>query len=314
MPVTQDEMTEYALFINKVVTDFGCLERPAGLIWHYTDGQALINIIISRSLRYTQMAALNDKNELRFATKLYREAIERLKRSYASGTEEHSFLQFVLRELDEDSENSHGDSVAYVCCFSGNEDELTQWERYGRKGQQFNWGYAIGFDHRDFAGGHPTALFKVIYDREKQEAAAERLARATLDFYLKGLSGYRLKDQIEWRQSFFQYWDGAIYPLAAAVKETHWNPENEYRIYFDGRAAVGEDFGFIQRNTMLSRYAILGHAEQQDGRPAPLPIREIMIGPGNHPGFTKQNLGLLLMQQGYSGIAIRSSDIDLQNP
>ena len=313
MPVTLDESTEWLNFINKLATDFGCLERPAGLIWHYTDGEAMINIIKSRSLRATQIAALNDKNELRFATSLYRSAVERLQQNYASGTEEHTFLQFVIREISEDSEDLHGDSVAYVCCFSGHEDELTQWERYGRKGKQFNWGYAIGFDQQ-IVGGNQTALFKVIYDREKQEAAAERLARATLDFYLKGLSGNRLEDPVEWRRSFFEYWDGAIYPLAAAIKETHWTPENEYRVYFDGRTAVGDDYGFIQRNMMLSRYAILALPKQQDGRPAPLPIRQIMTGPGNRPAFTKQNLELLLMQQGYSGIAIRSSDINLQNP
>ena len=261
---------------------------------------------------WREAAALNDKNETRFATKLYREAIERLQQGYASETEEHTLLQFILQEIAEDSENLHGDSVAYVSCFSGHEDELTQWERYGRKSQQFNWGYAIGFDQH-LVGG-TTVLFKAIYDPEKQNAAAERLARATLDFYVKGLSGDRLKDRIEWRRSFFQYWDGAIYPTAAAVKETHWIPENEYRVYFDGRTAVGEDFGFSQRNTMLSRYAILALLKQDDGRPAPLPIRQIMTGPGNHPAFTRQNLELLLIQQGYSGITIRSSGIDLQNP
>jgi Protein of unknown function (DUF2971) len=311
MPVTQSEISKYQAFVARVANDFGCLEKPKGLMWHYTDGEGLLGIIRSRSLRATQVAALNDKNETLFASSLFRKALERLK-SNELDAESTTFLRYVLSQFNEDDDApNHGGSLAYVCCFSGHEDELTQWERYGRQGQHFNWGYAVGFDGT--LTGPLTALFKVIYDRKKQETAAEILAQATLDFYREGLVGDRVHNVDEWRQAFFTAWDLMIYPLAAAVKEAHWDRENEYRIYCDGRTVPADAFGFMQRNTMLSRYVSL-HMPLEGETRAPLPIREIMIGPGNIVSFTKLNLELFLSQQEYPNITIRHSTVKLQNP
>jgi hypothetical protein len=64
---------------------------------------------------------------------------------------------------------------------------------------------------------------------------------------------------------------------------------------------------------MLSRYVALQMPLEGETR-APLPIREIMIGPGNIVSFTKLNLELFLRQQGYPNITIRHSTVKLQNP
>jgi len=64
---------------------------------------------------------------------------------------------------------------------------------------------------------------------------------------------------------------------------------------------------------MLSRYIVFTVARQEDGLPAPLPIKEIMIGPGSQQAFTKLNLQLLLEQQGYSNVLVCNSPVELQN-
>jgi hypothetical protein len=313
MPVTKEEIEEYKAFAKKVATDFGCLEPPPDLIWHYTDGDGLLAILKSGCLHATQIAALNDKNETRFGSMLYRKAIENLLEERGSEPEEQPFLAYVLEQLVEESDTAtHGASNAYVSCFSGHRDELTQWERYGRKHQQLNWGYALGFDRH--LTGAAAILFKVIYSHEKQEQAAAILAKATLDFYLKGLSEERRSDCGEWRSAFFYTFDGFIYPFASTVKEACWSREDEYRIYSDGRLSTLEDLGFKQRHSMLSRYLKLKPPVGQDGKAQPLPIREIMIGPGNHPEFTKLNLTFLLQQLGYGPVEISHSDIHLWNP
>ena len=313
MPVSTDEMMSYAKFVQDAAAQFGCLEKPRDLIWHYTDGPGLIGILTSGSLHGTQIAALNDKNEAILATKLYRHAIEELLKDVSDDQVSASFLAWVLEAIADNPDNPvHGAGFAYVCCFSTDRDELTQWERYGRKGRSQNWGYAIAFD--EHLPGVNSILFKVIYSRTRQEAAAKYLAHATLNFYLEGLAGERLQDPSKWREEFFEVWDGLIYPLAGAVKNSHWKRENEYRIYFDGRGADLHSFGFRQRDSMLSRYFILKPPLQKGGRPGLLPIREIMIGPGNHAAFTKLNLELLLRQKGYSNIPITYSRVELQNP
>jgi hypothetical protein len=312
MPPTEIEIAEYDKFAQDMAEQFGCTEKPKDLIWHYTDGAGLLGILQSGSLHGTQIAALNDKNEAVLATSLYRQAITSLLQT-VTAAEESSFLEWVLWAIEDNPEDpAHGSGLAYVCCFSGDRDELTQWERYGRKGKAHNWGYAIGFDEQ--LPGQGSTLFKVIYSRAKQEAAAEAVAEATLVYYLKGLKENPLRIPEQWREEFFPVWDGTIYPLAAAVKDAHWVRENEYRIYFNGRGADLRAFGFKQRDAMLSRHYILRPPLRENGKPGLLPIREIMIGPGNHPAFTKLNLQLLLRQLEYLEIPITHSSISLQNP
>jgi hypothetical protein len=311
MPPTKVEVAEYAKFAEGIAEQFGCTEKPSGLIWHYTDGAGLLGILQNGSLHGTQIAALNDKNEAILATELYRQAIFSLLNTVTE-PEQSSFLKWVLGAIEDNPDDPvHGSGFAYVCCFSADRDELTQWERYGRKGSAHNWGYAIAFDEQ--LPGQGSILFKVIYSREKQETAAAAVAQATLSYYLKGLTGDRRQSPERWREEFFPIWDGIMYPLVAAVKDSHWARENEYRIYFNGREANLHSFGFKQRDSMLSRYYKLT-ALNADGKPGLLPIREIMIGPGNHTAFTKLNLQLLLRQLEYPEIPITHSGISLQNP
>jgi hypothetical protein len=312
MPPTDIEIAEYVKFAQSIAEQFGCTEKPNGLIWHYTDGSGLLGILESCTLHGTQIAALNDKNEAVLGTELYRQAIRDLART-ATDEAHASFLNSVLDITEDNPDNpAHGSSVSYVCCLSANRDELTQWERYGRKGAAHNWGYAIAFDHQ--LPGHKSILFKVLYSRERQEAAAKAVAQATLDYFLKGLIAEPQRNPSQWGQDFFTIWDLCIYPLAGAIKDAHWEKENEYRIYFDGWGAPLDDFGFKQRDSMLSRYFILRTTFQENGKRGLLPIREIMIGPGNHPAFTRVNIELLLKKLGYPEIPITHSSIGLQNP
>jgi hypothetical protein len=86
----------------------------------------------------------------------------------------------------------------FVTCFNGEEDDLTQWDRYGKKN-----GYAIGFYARGFWREPTSWLYKVIYDKARQEKASKELAEATLTFFLWGLHDERLQDPEKWGEEFF---------------------------------------------------------------------------------------------------------------
>ena len=79
--------------------------------------------------------------------------------------------------------NSHVISKFFVTCFSGEEDDLTQWDRYGQSEWLRNRVLCSGATAR----AHQHALFRVVYDALKHEAAAKQLADATVRFYLEGL-------------------------------------------------------------------------------------------------------------------------------
>jgi hypothetical protein len=86
-----------------------------------------------------------------------------------------------------------------VACFSGDEDELTQWDRYSKPN-----GYAVGFYARGLVREATSQIYRVVYDPEKQLTAAKKIAAATLDFYREGLTGERLENPGEWAKLFFQ--------------------------------------------------------------------------------------------------------------
>ena len=63
-PITPDEERDY----NQAIT--ALLPKPrqiSGLLWHYTSGQALIDILKDKSLWATHISCLNDSSEFRHA-------------------------------------------------------------------------------------------------------------------------------------------------------------------------------------------------------------------------------------------------------
>ncbi len=49
-------------------------------------------------------------------------------------------------------------------------------------------GYAIGFKAGGLLREGNSRLYRVVYDRDKQLLATKKIAEATLDFYMKGLT------------------------------------------------------------------------------------------------------------------------------
>lgn len=188
------------------------------------------------------------------------------------------------------------------------EDDLAQWTRYGKKN-----GYAIGFYARGLNRNPTSKLFKVAYDREAQERASEKLANATLDFFVEGLHGERLQAPEKWAELFFAAWDEWIYRLAPLAKDPVWRAENEFRLVHELTLADVSEVRFQQRETMLSRYIPLTTPSWVKRRVPLLPIAKITIGPGNHPAFTSVSVGLLLEQMGYAAVPIEITKVPFQN-
>jgi hypothetical protein len=156
--------------------DAGIRVKPDQIVWHYTDGNGLLGILQSSKLYATQVSALNDSKETKHATELFAPAIKETLQKHSSNPDLSAFVDAVLHFADA-GEDSRLTSKFFVTCISGEEDDLTQWDRYG-KGN----GYAIGFRglHRE----PNSTLFKVVYETDKHQNAVKQLAEATVDFYL----------------------------------------------------------------------------------------------------------------------------------
>jgi hypothetical protein len=311
MPVTAQENEQYRAFVSEKAQELGCFNfKPDDIVWHYTNGEGLLGILQSSSIYATQVASLNDKNETKYATDLFKASLRELIEQNKDNGIAMGFLQKVLEFVKEDPDSpTHGSSKFYVTCFSGEEDELTQWDRYGRPNA-----YAIGFYARGLWREPNSQLYKVVYDRASHEKACKDLAQATLKFYLEGMNSERQKEPEKWAEEFFLAWDEWIYKLAPLAKDFKWKAENEFRLVHELKSSEFRDVRFKQRTTMLARYLPLSTPNWVKRRTPLLPIAKVIVGPGNHVSFTKISVALLLEQMGYFNVPVLETKVSLQWP
>ena len=172
--------------MNGVATEMGAFDFSGeNIVWHYTNGQGLLGILQSSTIYATQVASLNDTTETKYATDLYKQVIGELIKENAEDSETVAFLTRVLEFVKEEPASpTHDTSKLFVACFSGDEDELTQWDRYSKPN-----GYAIGLTARGLFREPGSQIYHVVYDCDKQLAAAKIIAQATLDFLSRRLNG-----------------------------------------------------------------------------------------------------------------------------
>jgi hypothetical protein len=307
VPVTVEEGIKYREFVSRVARENGCFDfQPDQVIWHYTDGAGLLGILESSRLHATQVSALNDARETRHASELFIQAVRHLIEERANEPDVVTFLN-ILIDLSEENLEAHVRSKFFVICFSGEENDLTQWTRYGNESDS----YAIGFYARGLNREPNSQLYRVIYDDQQQRNAARELAQATVQFYLEGLKGDRLENPEQWTRDFLTAWDDWVYKLAPLAKASTWRAENEYRVVHELKMAEFPLVRFKAKSRMIGRYIALDTPTWLPRRASVLPIAKIWIGPGSHQQASRVSIGLL-DQMGYSGVSLETSAIPLQ--
>jgi hypothetical protein len=309
MPVTVEENNKYRDFCSRIARENGCFDfQPDQIVWHYTDSAGLLGILQSSKLYATQVSGLNDAKETRHAADIFAKALKQLTTNRSAETEVVAFLNSIV-QFSKENEDSHSISKFFVTCFSGEEDDLTQWDRYGKQN-----GYAIGFYARGLQREATSTLFRVVYDNEKHERAAKEIAEATVEFYFEGLNEQRSKQPEQWGKDFLTAWDEWVYRLAPLAKAAKWKAENEYRIVHELKVSEFPLVRFAPKATMIARYIALDTPSWVKRRTPLLPIAKIFVGPGNNYALTRVSIALLLEQMGYPPVPIEPTTCSLTRP
>ena len=109
----------------------------SGLVWHYTDGAALMNILAKNELWASSAGFMNDTNELLSGSILLRNYFEEQRAVLAEDVMEG--LEKYIPEVKERTRHS------FVLSASSDGDSLTMWRYYGRDQVSF----AIGLDRSE---------------------------------------------------------------------------------------------------------------------------------------------------------------------
>jgi hypothetical protein len=252
------------------------------------------------------VSCLNDSTEIRYASKLLKDAFFSLQQEGSRASpEENALNERLIKALSEEPENpSHAPSAWFVTCFSGQRDDLTQWCHYSG-GEN---GYAIGFLAKGFFG-RGSLVVRVNYDEKEQRAAAAEIAKATFRFFREGIENKRAPSLETWTEEFLAHWAKVIGQLAPMVKNHAFKAENEVRIVHELQVNEMSQLRFRQKATLMSRHLPLVFPWAVSHT---LPIVEVIVGPSRHKQITRISVDTLLRQKGYNNVPVSVSQSPYQ--
>lgn len=240
--------------------------KEKGLLYHYTDYQALDGIVGKAQLRLNNLLNMNDAAEMRFFIGgLSTAVMERLQKDGA-----HEALKAVKKLFREEIKKEFYYS-AYAACFSKNRDDAAQWERYGNHGR----GVCIAFSRESL-----QKLAVGVVSLEEVYYQADMRSHKLVDtFYklVKDASG-DLKENPRIMECLEEAWIAS-----AAFKHPSFASEKEMRLvaspfskkYFDVKPCYHISTERIKKYYPLDLRKMCEYAEcsLEDA------IHEIMIGP-----------------------------------
>ncbi|MEW1856929.1 DUF2971 domain-containing protein [Pseudarthrobacter oxydans] len=283
--------------------------EPGDLVWHYTNGPALKNILTNHELWAGNTAFMNDTGERRLADQYLRDAKKRMGDVFPPALD--SYLDHVGDWYDNlrFTGPNAPDGTRYLLSASRSGDSLTMWRGYAGTDEV---SYAVGLDRRQCLkvlapasldvrrvgrSNEVKGWFDVSYDPQRAKKRARVAVREILDTYSIA-SGNRDSGDAE----VFKKIEDVTEELRDETKHEGFRHEEESRI-------------IVKAEQQLARYrpgklgmipyvAITG----SDGSAGPLvhianklPIREIFISPGRDRFYAARSLNFLLENCGYGG-------------
>ncbi len=310
MAIPNEEISRYQAFIVDLAKEMGSLNfAPDTMLWHYTNGSALISILDSMTIYSTQISCLNDSTELRYGSTLFQEALRDLRAATSNDEIAERLLDGAISYFKEDPNlPAQAASFHFVTCFSEEKDDLSQWRAYGG-GEN---GYAIGFRAADLFGVPNSMLVRVNYDTDLHRALAMKAAVEMVRFCKEGIQKYAPTEVIQLVQESIESWEKQIVIIDPLVKNPGFFKEKECRITKGYAAADLQGLRFIARNAMISRHLPLQPPGRERSEPYRLPIAEVMVGPSRHLAISRNGVATLLGQKGYPTGVVSTSKIPFQ--
>jgi len=307
------------------LTTYG--DKPE-ILYHYTDIRGLLGILETNSIWATNIFYLNDAAEYEYPVELMNKEIEKRieecekclgdlpipDRGVMDITKEQTqkrkkekekkYFYKVLKSIIKDIKHYH----IYICSFSKNNDQLSQWRGYCPNGN----GFSIGFKTLDLEkqmNKHGFKLVKCVYDKDDQK----RILKDELDKWsfsriqsdikkykrsqklekLEGLGGLNSND----RASLLAILDaaGSMINNIPKIKHPSFIEEIEWRFYYHFNVENINKIKFREGRSMIVPYYDIPLKDET----AEIKISDIKVGPTPHPELSMRSVEELLKSKGY---------------
>jgi hypothetical protein len=280
---------------------------PPGLIYHYCDANALLNIFRTKAMWATGTRYLNDSSELVTALRNLERTTEKHRKNKTG--ELLASLTEVMRTAGVDLLSRAIGMESYVACFSEDPDILSQWRAYADDGM----GFAIGFNAQKLrvlnSSSPGASITRMVYSGQDEQSLVDELFEglgAIIKPYLPifGAPGEKLSyDSSQPRTWLSVRLSEALYELTVQCKHHSFQEEKEWRI-----RAVPNSTQFRSSRGRIVPYTVLDMTSSKNDNL--MPIEKIVIGPKAHRLDTERVLMYLGEEYGYghSGFEIFQSD------
>ncbi|HEX3153201.1 MAG TPA: DUF2971 domain-containing protein [Candidatus Angelobacter sp.] len=281
--------------------------RPPGLIYHYCDANALLNIFRTKSMWATGTRYLNDSSELVSALRNLNQTTEKHRKSKTG--ELLTSLTEVMRTAGVDLLSRAIGMESYVTCFSEDPDILSQWRAYADDGL----GFAIGFNAQKLrvldSSSPGVKIKRIVYAGQEEQNLIDDLfygLGAIIKPYLPifGAPGEKLRyDSSQPRTWLSVRLSEALYEITIQCKHRSFQEEKEWRI-----TTAANSTQFRSSRGRIVPYTILDMTSSENH--SLMPIEKIVIGPKADRLDTERVLMYLGEEYGYghSGFEILQSD------
>jgi hypothetical protein len=276
---------------------------PPSVVYHYTTPQGVLGIVDSKALWATDIRFLNDSHEYRYALEMTRE--ELAERQRCAGSLDGPLIERFGLALDEASRMR-----TYVCCFSTEPDQLSQWRGYGS-----GRGYAIGFKLPDLlpalsASQQPIAFLQCEYRRDVQRRLLSEAIDQITQEYRGVLERHASREGdplVEFEADFYTY----LVTIAAAFKHEKFSEEREWRIVVRSLSHERERSG---RQIRVGGRGLIPHLEVELCQSAqPLRLGNLVVGPNPHMADACDALSILLTERGVEHEGVIASAVPFRD-
>lgn len=295
-------LRKYEMKMNK---KFGITDAPTE-IFHYTNSNGLIGILDENKIRSTHVTCVNDNKEYRHFTDIIINNIERR----CDIENDINYKVFYNKALDFLKKRDYDSEDIFISCFSIEQDDLNQWRAYGGG----ECGYAIGFNYKELKdpvikrnSECACLIGMALYDRVTHNDFVEKL----LNLMINHVKKLKIDFPIEFEESVTELIEYVYYfmgPFSALIKHHKFEQEKEFRIATTIKKDEYNELGFVQKNTLLSRYFSLDIWKDKSERKR-LSITKIIIGPSPQQKISKISverlLGTLGSKHGFSPCSIK---------
>lgn len=277
------EDAEFAEKLGKISLPSWPQDDTVKEVFHYCDATGLYGILTSKCLWASDIFSLNDASEVEYAMKLVADVSK----------EYPAVAPIVEKILDGTLMEMYRSWDVHVCCFSSDEDSLSQWRAYGSGGH----GFAIGLNRElleeEARSRNDFTVVPILYSKEKQ--------RTLVKEFWEGVSS--LLTTFTPRTKSIAAILSRLVTLMIPLKHPAFADEHEWRIFtirVDPTAPL-----FRPIRGAIVPYSRIGLKDEHFTR--------IVQGPTVHKKVGERSIKSFLIQNGLGHVDVQSSEIPLRS-